>query len=79
MLCTPQIIDTPDDMSREQLVAELVKQNIIRGAADNFSLEPITEWAADSSTIIDDELHAPNGAAGEVRREGNSTDGSAEI
>ena len=47
MLCAPQIIETADDMSREQLVEQLVKQQVIRGAADAFTLEPVTEWCGD--------------------------------
>lgn len=67
----PQVIETADGMSREQVVAELVRQNIIRGAADMFSLEPIMETSCD-------ECNAPNGAAGEVRKEGEPTDTTAE-
>lgn len=47
MLCAPQIIETADDMSREQLVEQLVKQQVIHGAADAFTLEPVTEWCGD--------------------------------
>lgn len=70
ILNAPQIIETADSMSREQVVAELVRQNIIRGAADMFSLEPIVETSCD-------ECNAPNGAAGEVRNEGGPTENSA--
>lgn len=51
ILCAPQIIETADDMSREQLVEELVKQQVIHGAADAFTLEPITEWCGDDTKI----------------------------
>ena len=47
ILWMPQIIETADDMSREQLVEELVKQQVIHGAADMFELEPITELCGD--------------------------------
>ena len=47
ILCAPQIIETADDISREQLVAQLVAQRVIHGPADNFTLEPITEWCGD--------------------------------
>lgn len=47
VLRIPQIIETADDMSREQLVDQLVKQQVIRGAADAFTLEPLTEWCGD--------------------------------
>ena len=51
MLCAPQIIETADDMSREQLIEQLVKQQVIRGAADAFTLEPMTEWCGDDTKI----------------------------
>jgi hypothetical protein len=47
VLCVPQIIETADGMSKEQLVEQLVKQQILRGAADAFTLEPITELCGD--------------------------------
>ena len=47
VLNAPQIIETADNISKEQLVAELIKQHILHGAADNFTLEPITEWCGD--------------------------------
>ena len=42
-----QIIETADDMSREQLVEQLVAQKVIHGAADEFVLAPITELCGD--------------------------------
>ena len=47
ILCAPQILETADGISKEQLVEQLVKQQILHGAADNFTLEPITEWCGD--------------------------------
>lgn len=47
ILCAPQIIETADGMSREQLIEQLVAQRILYGPADNFTLEPITEWCGD--------------------------------
>ena len=43
----PRIIETADDMSREQLVEQLVAQGEIRGAADAFTLAPIIELCGD--------------------------------
>ena len=51
MLCAPQIIETADDISREQLIDQLVKQQVIHGTADAFTLEPITEWCGDGIKI----------------------------
>lgn len=47
VLYVPQIIETADDMSKEQLVDQLVKQQILHGAADMFTLETLTEWCGD--------------------------------
>ena len=47
ILCVPQIIETTDGRSREQVIKDLVAQNIIHGAADAFTLEPITELCGD--------------------------------
>ena len=58
MLWTPQILETADDVSREQLVQELVARKVIHGAADAFELYPVEEWTADAECV------APNGAAG---------------
>lgn len=77
MLCTTQIIETADDMSREQLVEELVKQRVVRGAADNFSLEPIEE-AELFDDVAYDECKAPNGAAGDNEKECDTTETTAE-
>ena len=71
VLTVPQIIETADDMSREQVITELIRQNVLRGAADMFNLEPIMEASCD-------ECNAPNGAAEEVRNEGGPTDTTAE-
>lgn len=49
ILSVPQIIDTADGMSKEQLVEQLVKQQVIRGATDAFTLEPVTEWCGDDT------------------------------
>lgn len=51
ILCVPQIIETTDGRSRDQVIQDLVAQNIIRGAADSFTLEPITEWCGDDIKI----------------------------
>ena len=59
VLWTPQILETADGVSKEQLIAQLVAQKIIRGAADAFELYPVQEWTADAECV------APNGAAGE--------------
>ena len=67
MLCTTQIIETADDTSREQLVEELIKQKVVHGAADNFSLEPIEE-AELFDNVACDECKAPNGAAEEKEK-----------
>ena len=77
VLTGPQIIETADDMSREQVITELIRQNVLRGAADMFNLEPI-EQTVESSTTIYDECNAPNGAAEEVRNEGGPTEDTAE-
>lgn len=53
VLQVPQIIETADDISKGQLVEQLVKQQVIRGAADAFTLEPITEWCGGDDTKID--------------------------
>lgn len=47
VLTMPQIIETADGMSKEQLVEQLVAQRIIHGMADTFTLEPVTEWCGD--------------------------------
>lgn len=77
VLQVPRIIETADDMNKEQVIAELIKQKVLRGAADMFSLEPI-EQTVESNTIIYDECNAPNGAAEEVRNEGGPTNATAE-
>ena len=59
MLWTPQILETADGVSREQLVEQLVAQKVLHGAADAFYLEEMLEWTADAECV------APNGAAGE--------------
>jgi 1,2-phenylacetyl-CoA epoxidase catalytic subunit len=51
VLQVPQIIETADDMSKEQLVEQLIKQQMLHGAADTFILEPITEWCGDDTKI----------------------------
>ena len=71
IVTVPLIIETADGMSREQVMAELVRQNIIRGAADMFTLEPIVE-------AFCDECNAPNGAAKEVEKEDGLTETTAE-
>ena len=50
VLWTPQILETADDVSREQLVAELMARKVLRGAADAFELYPAEEWTAESET-----------------------------
>ena len=72
VLWTPQIIETADDVSREQLVEQLVAQKVIHGAADAFELYPVQEWTADAECV------APNGAAGEESEELDATGGTAE-
>lgn len=47
ILLVPQILETVDGISKEQLVEQLVKQRMLRGTADTFTLEPITEWCGD--------------------------------
>lgn len=47
VLTMPQIIETADGMSKEQLIEQLVAQKVVCGAADNFTLEPIIEWCGD--------------------------------
>ena len=47
ILSMSQIIETADDISKEQLVEQLVAQKVIHGAADNFTLAPITELCGD--------------------------------
>lgn len=47
VLTRPQIIETADGMSKEQLIEQLIAQKIVYGAADNFTLEPITELCGD--------------------------------
>ena len=51
ILWVPQIIETADDISKEQLVEQLVKQQMLHGTADTFILEPITEWCGDDIKI----------------------------
>ena len=60
ILWTPQILETADDVSKEQLVERLVALKIIHGAADAFELYPVEEWTADAECV------APNGAAGVI-------------
>ena len=64
ILWTPQIIETTDGRSREQVVQDLIREKVIRGAADVFYLDEIIEWTADAECV------APNGAAG-VTTEGD--------
>ena len=64
ILLTPQIIETTDGRSKEQVIQDLIAQKIIRGAADAFELYPVEEWTADTECV------APNGAAG-VTTEGD--------
>lgn len=59
LLWTPQILETADDVSREQLVQELIARKVIHGAADAFELYPVQAWTADAECV------APNGAARE--------------
>ena len=59
ILWTPQIIETTDGRSREQVVQDLIREKVIHGAADAFELYPVQEWTADAECV------APNGAAGE--------------
>lgn len=68
VLWTPQILETADDVSREQLVAELMARKVLRGAADAFELYPAEEWTAESET--NNQCNAPNGAAGVITEEG---------
>lgn len=72
MLWTPQILETADNMSREQLVEQLVAQKVLHGAADAFILEPIEE------ILLGDKCSAPNGAAGEESEELDATRITAE-
>ena len=72
VLWTPQILETADDVSREQLVQELITHKVIHGAADAFELYPVQVWTADA------ECSAPNGAAGEESKELNATGRSGE-
>jgi uncharacterized protein YjgD (DUF1641 family) len=53
VLYVPQIIETADDMSKEQLVDQLVKQQILHGAADTFTLEPIEEWYPNTDGVAE--------------------------
>ena len=59
ILWTPQIIETTDGRSREQVIQDLIREKVIHGAADAFELYPVQEWTADAECV------APNGAAGE--------------
>ena len=47
VLTRPQIIETADGMSKEQLIEQLIAQRIIHGAVDTFTLEPVTELCGD--------------------------------
>ena len=47
IFCTPQILETEDGVSREQLVEQLIARKMLHGAADTFTLEPITELCGD--------------------------------
>jgi hypothetical protein len=51
ILWVPQVLETADGISKEQLVEQLVKQQMLHGAADTFILEPITEWCGDDTKI----------------------------
>lgn len=58
VLTVPVVIEAADDMSKEQLVQMLVQQQVLHGAADAFTLEPVEEVC-----VASDEDKAPNGAA----------------
>lgn len=47
ILWTPQILETADEISKEQMIKRLIDLKVIRGAADTFILEPITEQCGD--------------------------------
>ena len=47
ILSMSQVIETADDMSREQLIEQLVAHRVLHGPEDNFVLAPVTELCGD--------------------------------
>ena len=75
LLTVPQIVETADDMSREQVVQMLIQQHRLCRAADVFSLEPVDVVEMDN--VACDEDKAPNGAAEENEKMGDDAPAAA--